>query len=384
MPKEVFLASSSEGREAAERIAAVLEDVPGVKSRLWYKEFHSGDITFVRIQELSREVAGAIIVATPDDDSVIRGEAARVPRSNVVFEYGFLSSSLGLSRVALCRYDTVHIPSDLGGVTYIPMGRWPSKEIDAQATVKIKDWARDLPQDALGGLAAEIQHYEGRLKELRHTYGDVLDGKVEQSRRNISFQLEVLEEKLRRTRAEGRPSSVSILGVNATGPLHQGRELMIQLLREGGNLRLLTLDPDSVAFRDRCDHEYDSVGRIGAELQASFFILLDILDQLRGRSPDGPAEPNVEVRLHHRNPDRSLIIIDEGRDDGIVLENPYPALRGTRGVQGQMYPLVQRGRTTRGYLENVKYFDKLWGSAATVKVRGSDDLRTTRFPFTRS
>jgi hypothetical protein len=380
METQVFLASSSEGREALERVAAVLEEVPNLRARVWDKEFHSGDITFERIRELSREVAGALILCTPDDTARIRGQEVSVPRSNVVFEYGYLASALGLRRVALCLYEAVQLPSDLSGVTHIQMGRWPAQELSAKSRVRIKDWAQNLPASALGGLEADIKHYEERLKELRQTYAEVLDGKVEQTRRSISFQLEILEEQLRRASTRGRPSAVSILGINATGPLHQGRELFIQLLRAGGGLRLLVLDPGCAAFRGRRAHELDSVGRIGAELQASCFILLDILDQLGS----GAGEPHLEVRLHDQAPDRSLIMVDSEHDDGLVMENPYPALKGTRGVQGQMYPLVQRGRTARGFVENVKHFDELWRSAAAVKLRRPAGLEASAFPFTRS
>lgn len=383
METQVFLASSTEGREALERVAAVLEEVPAVRARVWDKEFHCGDITFERIRELSREVAGALILGTPDDMARVRGQEVHVPRSNVIFEYGYLSSALGIRRVALCLYDAVHLPSDLSGVTHIQMGRWPSSEISAKARVRIRDWVQNLPPSALGSLEADIRHYEDRLKELRHTYADVLDGKVEQTRRSISFQLEILEEQVRRASAEGRPSAVSILGINATGPLHQGRELLIQVLQAGGSVRLLVLDPDSAAFKGRCEHEVDSIGRIGAELQASFLILLDILHQLKGQAPGGAAEPRLEVRLHDQVPDRSLIIVDSERDDGLVMENPYPALKGTRGVQGQMYPLVQRGRTARGYVDNVKHFDGLWRSAAAVKLRLPAGLAAPAFPFSR-
>lgn len=121
--KEIFIASSSEALDQAERIAAVLEEVPNVKPRLWKDEFVNGDITFIRIEELAREISGAVVVATPDDVSEIRGQRGRTPRANVLFEYGFLVASLGRHRVALCRYEDVVLPSDFNGLTHISMER---------------------------------------------------------------------------------------------------------------------------------------------------------------------------------------------------------------------------------------------------------------------
>jgi hypothetical protein len=365
--KEIFIASSNEALEKAERVAAILADVDGVKPRLWKDEFKSGDITFVRIEELAREVAGAVVIATPDDRSVIRDQEAQTPRANVLFEYGFLVASLGRARVALCRYEPAMLPSDLSGLTHIPMGRWPAAgPIDARTTLKIKDWARGLPRASLGGLTQEIAHYETRLRELKHEYKDVLDGKVEHSRRNISFQLDILEEKLADDRKSGSPSDIRILGINATGPLHQGREILIRLLQEGGRLQLLLLDPSARVFEQRCDHENDRVGRIGAELYASICILMDIISQVKPL--EGFRASSVELRLHAVAPDRSLLMMDCDREDGIVMENPYPPLKGKRGVEGQMYPLVQRGRTARGYVENARHYKELWEKARTVAL----------------
>jgi hypothetical protein len=383
MEKQIFIGSSGEARTEAERIAGILEQLPDVKPRLWYNEFSAGDITVLKISALSREVAGALILATPDDDSVVRGQAVKVPRPNVVFEYGYLTCSLGLSRVAMCRYDTTCLPSDLEGVTFIQMGPWGKDQIDSRTSLTIKKWAKSLSTSVVGGLQKDIDWYETRLKELRQTYQEAVDGKVEQSRRNISFQLDLVEEKLKRTSAEGRFGEVWILGTNAAGPLHHGREVLIQLLLEGGCLRLLLLDPDSPAFKERCDCECDCVGRIAAELRASFLTLLDILQQQRTRSPNNGPGPRVEVRLHRQQADRSLIIVDAGRDDGIVLENPYPEERGKRGVEGRMYTQVKRGPTARGYIEDVKYFNSLWQSASVVEPRPSPGLEGVDWPYTK-
>ena len=374
--KKVFVASSREGLDTAERVAAILEEVPDVKPCLWTDEFRSGDITLLRIEELAGEVAGALIVATPDDQSKIRGEPALIPRANVIFEYAFFSAALGRQRVALCKYDAAQLPSDLSGVTHIPMGKWPGPgEVEKTAKIRMKDWARKLAPHSLSQLGAAIAHYESRLKELQQTYRDVLDGKVEQSRRAISFQLEIMEEKVREAEVAGRSSEIWILGINATGPLHQGREILIRTLSQGGKLRLLLLDPNKPAFQQRCAYELDGVGRIVAELRASLHILIDVIAQASPRPGD------VEVRLHDRPPDRSLLMIDCASKEGIVMENPYPALKGKRGLEGEMYPLVQRGRTTRGYRDNVAHFNELWEGARPIALDAAHNHRMEDWPF---
>src|SRR4030095_5264751 len=144
--KEIFIGSSKEALEHANQVAAVLSEVKDVKPLLWTECFKLGDITFLGIENLARRVAGALFLATPDDDSVIREQHVRTPRANVLFEYGYLTAMLTRSRVALCRYAGVELPSDFAGLTYVPMGPFePTKPIDNQARGRLKSWASELP-----------------------------------------------------------------------------------------------------------------------------------------------------------------------------------------------------------------------------------------------
>jgi Predicted nucleotide-binding protein containing TIR-like domain len=149
--KEIFIGSSKEGLEQAMQVAAVLSEAKDVKPLLWTECFKLGDITFMGIESVARRVAGAVFLATPDDDSAIREERVRTPRANVLFEYGYLTAMLTRSRVALCRYAGVELPSDFAGLTYVPMGSFePTKPLDQQASVRLKSWATELPAIQVG------------------------------------------------------------------------------------------------------------------------------------------------------------------------------------------------------------------------------------------
>lgn len=102
--KEIFIGSSKEALEQATQVVAVLSEATDVKPLLWTECFKLGDITFLGIENIARRVAGAVFLATPDDDSVIREQRVRTPRANVLFEYGYLTAMLTRGRVALCRY----------------------------------------------------------------------------------------------------------------------------------------------------------------------------------------------------------------------------------------------------------------------------------------
>jgi predicted nucleotide-binding protein len=144
--KDIFIGSSKEALEHAGQVATALSEVQGVRPLLWTECFKLGDITFLGIETLARRVAGAVFLATPDDDSIIRDQRVRTPRANVLFEYGYLTATLTRGRVALCRYAGAELPSDFAGVTYVPMGAFePATPLDHQARARLKSWATELP-----------------------------------------------------------------------------------------------------------------------------------------------------------------------------------------------------------------------------------------------
>ena len=164
--KEIFIGSSKEGLEQATQVADVLSEVQDVRPLLWTECFKLGDITFLAIEDLARRVAGAVFLATPDDDSVIREQRVRTPRANVLFEYGYLSAMLTRSRVALCRYTTAELPSDFAGVTYVPMGSFEAaRPLDPQAKARLNSWATELPAIQVGfSPTCQMHGYSGSWK----------------------------------------------------------------------------------------------------------------------------------------------------------------------------------------------------------------------------
>ena len=143
MTRHIFIGSSREALKHAKAVKAVLGDVDGIKPMLWEESFKVGEITFVTIEDVVNRIAGAVFLATPDDDSVIRRERVKVPRANVLFEYGYVTARLARNRVALCRYDGVELPSDFEGLTYIPMGRYGSN-LSNCAISRLRAWASGL------------------------------------------------------------------------------------------------------------------------------------------------------------------------------------------------------------------------------------------------
>ena len=169
--KEIFIGSSKEGLEQATQVAAVLSEAQDVKPLLWNEYFKPGEITFLGIENIASRVAGAVFLATPDDDSVIRERQIKTPRGNVLFEYGYLSATLTRSRVALCHYTGAELPSDFAGVTYISMGTLEAtKPLNDKAKARLKSWATELPTIQVGFAPTYQMHgYSGRW-QVEATY----------------------------------------------------------------------------------------------------------------------------------------------------------------------------------------------------------------------
>jgi hypothetical protein len=145
---EVFVGSSQEGRPQAALVVDILNKL-GLNALPWWDPdcFPTGEITFVAIENIARRVIGAVFLATPDDPASLRNTPVMMARANVLFEYGYFTAILSRAQVALCRYDGVVLPSDLGGLTYISMGPFESSgsRFPDEAVRRLRQWASSLP-----------------------------------------------------------------------------------------------------------------------------------------------------------------------------------------------------------------------------------------------
>ncbi|MGH8477071.1 MAG: TIR domain-containing protein [Methylococcales bacterium] len=117
----VFIGSSQEGKEVAQNISANLTDV--AETTLWYQGVFG--LNYGTLESLVASLDDfdfSILVLTPDDLIVSRGQEFQSPRDNVLFECGLFMGRLGRRRTFII-YDKdkpIKIPSDLAGVTLAP------------------------------------------------------------------------------------------------------------------------------------------------------------------------------------------------------------------------------------------------------------------------
>lgn len=122
----IFIGSSSEGKDIADKVIKLLDGFADCKS--WTKAFEVGKSNF---ENLTGQIAFydyAILIATADDVTTSRGKKQKTSRDNVLFEFGLFTGGLGYSRVFYILEKNTKIPSDLSGVTlpFIPNIKDPS------------------------------------------------------------------------------------------------------------------------------------------------------------------------------------------------------------------------------------------------------------------
>jgi predicted nucleotide-binding protein len=85
--KRVFVGLSTEGKHFAEKVILELQN-RGFSALPWYDFFKNERPPLQELERLTLQVEGAVLVATSDDQVIIRERQWRQARDNVLFEYG--------------------------------------------------------------------------------------------------------------------------------------------------------------------------------------------------------------------------------------------------------------------------------------------------------
>ena len=119
LPVRLFLGSSSEGREVARNLQVELGD--GIEVVRWDQSvFEPGGYTLDSLIAAATSVDFAVLVATPDDTTVSRGEMTPSARDNIVLEFGLFAGALGRKRTYLLATGELKLPTDVLGLTRLP------------------------------------------------------------------------------------------------------------------------------------------------------------------------------------------------------------------------------------------------------------------------
>lgn len=121
----VFIVHGHDGERKLE-VADFIERVTGSRPTILHELANQGRTIIEKLEGHAGEAGFAVVLLTGDDVGGVNAESLQPrARQNVVLELGFFMGSLGRSHVvALCEED-VELPSDIGGLLYVPLaGDW--------------------------------------------------------------------------------------------------------------------------------------------------------------------------------------------------------------------------------------------------------------------
>ena len=176
------------------------------------------------------------------------------------------------------------------------------------------------------GLAAYVKtNLEGRKRETE------LQNKIEEFMKG-----QIIDPRLLIKREKDLISSASediwILGINALGVFHESFEEIICFIQNGGKARVLLLNSESEAFKQREKKEEgiegEKSGRLRAEYVTSVAFCKDIVRLSNNRD-------SLELRVYNKEPKVALLIADPKKDTGMLHVNEYPSTELIRGYVGE-------------------------------------------------
>ena len=167
---------------------------------------------------------------------------------------------------------------------------------------------------------------------------------------------------------------VRILGINALGLLHRHASELIGVLKNGGTVEVLLLDPETAEFRKRRDAEEKRGGmvsnRLEAEMGASNAILRDILNRLLhefGHDIETLGE-RFRFRLHGGKSNTSLLFVEtpSGR---FLLHRTLPlVLAPSYDSSTSTLIALDEGRASTDDDKVLKRFHETWDGAQPVSL----------------
>lgn len=140
----LFIGSSSEGRDVARSLQAELGNSCEVV-RWDQSVFEPGGYTLDSLISTAQVVDFAVLVATPDDKTVSRGEETASARDNVVLEFGLFAGAIGRERTYLLSTGELKLPTDVLGLTRLPYHPQPNRlAAVTAAALQVEERVRSL------------------------------------------------------------------------------------------------------------------------------------------------------------------------------------------------------------------------------------------------
>ena len=127
---------------AKHKIARFITDL-GLSPIILEEQSSRGQTIIDKFEEHADEAGFAIVLLTADDVGAPKDKTDQLKprgRQNVILELGYFLCGLGRDRVRILYEEDVELPSDIHGISYVPMdehGAWKMKLTQEMASVGI-------------------------------------------------------------------------------------------------------------------------------------------------------------------------------------------------------------------------------------------------------
>ena len=195
----IFIGSSKEGFEIAEKVFTTLSDFADCK--LWQDAFNLGDSNYDNLISQIALYDYGIFIATADDIVLSRSQYFESPRDNVLFEFGLFAGGLGKKRVFYMIERGTKIPSDLSGITLPFIGKktdpnFNQTVIDCVSQIKkhIRDNANTFDLGFLPSTALAFGYFSNFIERtVERLLDDKSNGKNFHLENGTKFQINTLK-----------------------------------------------------------------------------------------------------------------------------------------------------------------------------------------------
>src|SRR5438128_975830 len=148
MPKTtLFIGSSSAAKSQARAIVKALTS-DTLEFLSWWDAFTPGKTLLEELDAVRDRVDGALLVFSPEAQTVIRKDKKFVPNLNVLFEFGYFYGHFGKQKVAMVKYGDFFLPSDFGGYIWITGSKFFKRsavvQVGRRTKTDFKKWIQHL------------------------------------------------------------------------------------------------------------------------------------------------------------------------------------------------------------------------------------------------
>ena len=202
----------------------------------------------------------------------------------------------------------------------------------------------------------DMKNYEKNIAELRETIS-----------KGLKIEPRILIEKVKDL-IDRAKDEIWILGINALGVFHESFENIIHFMENGGKLRVLLLDPESEAFKQREEKEEgiekDKSGRLMAEYVTSVAFCRDIVRLSNNDS--------LELRVYKEEPKVAFLVADPKKDTGMLHINEYPINKypNTKHIRGYIgeHRYITKELHSDVFEQKLQIYEDLWNNAKGVAL----------------